>query len=92
MKEMFFGDIRIQPIGRCRLEYREGAREMTIGGDLQYGPFEYLVYVSSIGIWKDTGLQATDEERQRIVDNIRAAFAHNGSSVDFAYPTRPSPP
>ena len=83
MKEMTFGSIGVRPLGRAGIEYRDESRKMVVDGEPQFGRFNYTVFVSSIGIWEDTGLAATEEERKQIIENIRRVFMHNGLAVEF---------
>lgn len=80
---MTLGSIGVTPVGRAGLEYRDGDRRMTIDGELQFGKFDYTVFSTSIGIWQDTGLAATEAERLQIIENIRNVFERSGLKVEF---------
>jgi hypothetical protein len=70
-------------LGRAGLRYREGDRTMFVDGEILAGPVDYDVRKSSIGVWDDTKQAATEEEKQRIIDNIAALFKKGGVSVQF---------
>jgi hypothetical protein len=56
---------------------------MEVDAEPQFGRFDYAVFVSSIGIWGDTGLAATDAERSQVIENIRRVLEHHGLKVEF---------
>ena len=56
---------------------------MFVDGEMLVGAVHYQVRKSSIGIWDDTRDVATEQEKQRVIDNIEALFRKNGMVVEF---------
>ncbi len=66
--------------GRFALIYREGKKKMAIGAEMTMDGF--AISVASIGRWDDDPLHETDEEeKRRIVANVRRALESQGERV-----------
>jgi hypothetical protein len=83
MREIVSGDLGVRILGRAGLHYREGARSVSIDGEMGGGDVDFIVYVSSIAVWDRTREPIYAEERSRIVENIRRVLEGNGLVVKF---------
>jgi len=71
-------------LGRTGLRYVEGERTLFVDSEILAAPAGVLIYRDSIKSWdaSDEIEPLSEEARQRIVDNIRAALGSQGISVD----------
>jgi hypothetical protein len=83
MKEFVSGNLGVQILGRAGLRYREGARSVSVDGEMGGGPVDFIVYVNTIAIWEQKKERIDSAERLRIVENIRRVLEENGLIVKF---------
>lgn len=75
----------VEVLGRTGLAYREAGRELFVDSEVLTGPTGMAVYRDSISRWKpphDAEI-VTDEDRARILENIREAFRFQGFEIDI---------
>lgn len=56
---------------------------MFVDGEMLLGEFDFAVYVSSIGIWDGSTEPVTEQERARIVANMKTALERKGVNARF---------
>jgi hypothetical protein len=71
----------IEVFGRNGLRYVEGEKSLEVEAELATGPYGLIVYPGSIMTWS-TGELIDEEERARIIENIRSAFRFRGMEID----------
>ncbi|MDB4941681.1 MAG: Immunity protein 74 [Labilithrix sp.] len=81
-KEMSGPGCGITMLGRAGLRYREGTQTVLVDGEMLTGPFDFVIYKTSIVEWEGSGVPIDDTKRNEIVANIDAAFQQNGLTVD----------
>jgi len=76
----------VEILGRTGLLYREGTKVVRVDSEVQMGPSGMLVIGPSIRRWEspDGDQSIDDTTRDRILENIRAAFRFTGFEVDVA--------
>jgi hypothetical protein len=74
----------VEVLGRVGLKYTEGEKSLTVDSEVLMGPSGMVVYKSSIRQWDPPhSNQAIDKAtRERIIDNIRAAFHFKGYEIE----------
>jgi len=74
----------VEVLGRTGLRYAEGERTLFVDSEILAAPAGMLIYLDSIKSWdaSDEIEPLSEEARQRIVDNIRAALESQGIAVD----------
>lgn len=74
----------VEVMGRTGIQYREGDRQLFVDSEVLTGPSGMGVYRSSISKWDPPHEnEVVDEaERERILENIRAAFRYQGFEID----------
>lgn len=81
----------VQRVERYALEYREGNRVMQLRGESIYGnlgnaSFGFGFYPGwRTAIWQPpfSNVEVSQADRDRIIENIKAAFAFMGGKVEF---------
>ena len=77
----------VRHLGRTGVEYREGGKEMFIDSELGYGTSGagISIFVESITAWlaPHDALEISENERRRIVTNVRRAYEWAGMEVDL---------
>ena len=73
----------VEVVGRTGLLYSEVSREMEIDSEVLQGPSGLIVYTDSIARWLPPHEleQVDDTCRNRIVENLRAAFRFRGLEI-----------
>jgi hypothetical protein len=66
---------------RSHLTYRSRGKKMTIAGELLSGG-NFAGHLANASTWDD-GSAIDSREQQRIIENIRQAFASQGLIADF---------
>jgi hypothetical protein len=74
----------VEVLGRTGLLYIEDERTLFVDSEILAAPAGMLIYRDSIKSWAppDEVEPVSEEARQRIVDNIRAALGSHGIDVD----------
>ena len=74
----------VEVLGRVGLRYVEGDRVMQVASEVLATPDAMAMWSSSIVRWDppDEGVAVTDQERQRIIENIRLAFESQGYKLE----------
>ncbi len=74
----------VEVLGRTGLRYVEDERALFVDSEILAAPAGVLIYRDSIKSWdaSDEVEPLSEEARQRIVDNIRAALGSQGIVVD----------
>ncbi len=74
----------VQVLGRTSLLYREGAKSIHISSELLAGPGGIALFKESIQHWDppDEDERIEEAERNRLLDNVRRAFAFKGTWID----------
>ena len=73
----------VEVLGRTGLLYREGGKVAFIDSEVLAGPSGLVVYTDSIVLWaepKEMSIGTSD--RERIIENIRAAFRFRGYEIE----------
>lgn len=73
----------VEVLGRTGLSYTEGTKKLKVDSELLAGPSGLAIYRNSIRSWNpphDNDL-IDENERDRIVDNIRRAFRFDGFEI-----------
>ena len=82
-KEMVLGECGVTILGRSGLRYRDGSRTAFIDAEMLAGATDLVVYVNTINAWEGTNQAIGEEERDRIVANIRRVLDENRVTVEF---------
>ena len=74
----------VEVLGRTGLRYVEDERTLFVDSEILAAPAGMLIYRDSIKSWdaSDEVEPLSEEARQRIIDNIRAALGSQGIAVD----------
>jgi Immunity protein 74 len=66
----------VKVLGRNGMRYREGRKSVWMNSEVLSKPRAMLLYKNSIKNWEspDDQVQLNDDERNRIVENIKRAF------------------
>jgi hypothetical protein len=74
----------VEVLGRVGLLYTEGRRTVHLDSEVINGPHGLVLYTSSIRQWDppNSGESINAAERDRIVQNIRAAFRFRAIEID----------
>ena len=73
----------VEVLGRAGLLYIEGTKKLEVDSEVLAGPSGIVIYQNSIKSWNppyDNEL-IDENERNRIVDNIRRAFRFQGFEI-----------
>ena len=75
---------RVEVLGRTGLRYTEGDRTMVIDSEILASVAGMSLWQSSIERWEapNNSVPIDEGERQRVVENIRAAFEAKGYELD----------
>ena len=75
--------IRVRGGGHLGILYEEGSRKILVLSAPAIDPVGYVVYEATIKEWlcPGSGQIITDEERERIVKNLRDGFAVQGYKI-----------
>lgn len=78
----------IKVSGRAGMQYVEGPRSIWIDSEVLAKPGSMSMYVSSIRVWEspDDPGPVTDQDRSRIVENIKRAFEACGYELQVIGP------
>lgn len=72
----------VEVLGRTGLRYTEGERTLFVDSEVLMGPSGLAVFSDSISRWESPEDQEiSDEEKRRILDNIRRAFRFRGLEI-----------
>ena len=72
----------VQVLGMTGLRYQQGEKSMRVNSESLASPYGLVVYQSSIEKWLEPREEViNDQERARVVDNIRRAFAFRNIEV-----------
>lgn len=72
----------IRILGRAGLEYKEGSKIMLIDSEILNNPkVGYVVASSSISKWKGSKQKIGENDRLRILNNIKKAFKFIGYNI-----------
>lgn len=71
----------VEVLGRTGTRYCEGDQTLLINSEVLAGPHGLVLYSSSIKTWLD-GSAINEATRQRVVDNIRGAFAWRDIEIE----------
>ena len=73
----------VEVLGRTGLRYTEDDRTMLIDSEVLARPHGIALYSSSLRRWEppNDSLPIDEDERNRIVENIRQAFMFNGDEL-----------
>ena len=73
----------VEILGRIGLCYREGEKCLRIDSEVLGSPYGLVVYQSSIKTWAEPeGEAIADDEKKRILANVRNALAFQGHEVE----------
>ncbi|KPL89279.1 Imm74 family immunity protein [Ardenticatena maritima] len=74
----------VEVVGRSRILYTEPGKKLFIDAELLAGPSGLVIYTDSINTWDaPTGEKITEEEKHRIIENIRKAFRFRGIEIEM---------
>lgn len=75
----------VEVLGRTGVLYTEGQKSMQIDSEVLAGPSGLVVYTNSITAWAPPNhvVPIGDLDRERIVENIRAAFKFRGYDIEI---------
>lgn len=73
----------VEVIGRTRLLYKEGGKQLTVSSEFLVGPYLAL-YKASVKSWDPPHASSliSHDERERIVANIGRAFKSRGIEIE----------
>jgi hypothetical protein len=77
----------VETLGITGLRYRRGDRSLFIDIEVLFGQPVLMFYRHSIKRWDD-GELVEEDERSRIIDDIRRAFRSTGDEISV-YPPQP---
>lgn len=74
----------VEVLGRAGLTYREAGREMFVDSEVLAGPAGLVVYRDTISQWKPphTSERISEEDRDKILRNIREVFRFQGFEIE----------
>lgn len=77
----------VRVLGRTGMSYEEGGRSVWIDSEVLAAPHGIALYKESMRVWEgpEPG-PVTDEDRDRIVDNIKRAFLACGYELEVPEP------
>lgn len=77
--------VRVLGGGKLGIIYREGLRSVKVLSDTACDPIGYIIYKNSIKRWAPpTSGEVIDAAGcQRIIDNLRRAFLHQGLTIEI---------
>jgi hypothetical protein len=81
-KEMIGAGCSVTILGRSGLRYQEGSKSLFVDGEMLAGAVDFVIYINSIRAWEGSNEAISDDERQRIIANIKSVFQQNGLAVD----------
>ena len=71
----------VELMGRTGLRYYEGHRELFVDSEVLAGPAGIVMYSDSIKKWEKEEKEISEEEKSKIIENIRRAFRHKGFEI-----------
>ena len=71
----------VEVLGRTGVRYAEHSKSMKIDSEVLAGPSGLVLYTRTIKKWDDGDI-VDNSTRQRIVENIRAAFRFRGLEIE----------
>lgn len=80
-------DFKVRITGRAGLIYQEGKKSMNVDSEMLSGPtFDIVIYKDSIKGWEPpfSSDPVDDNEKRRIIENIKSDLEKSGYKVDFA--------
>jgi len=72
----------VEVLGRTGLKYVQGERTLHIDSEILMGHPDIMIGASRIIKW-ETGEVIDVKTKEKIIDNIRRAFAFRGFEIDF---------
>ncbi len=74
----------VQVLGMTGLRYQQGQHWLHVNSESLASPHGLVVYTSSIKTWKEPqGQPISDEEKSKIIENIRHAFEFRNIEVEI---------
>jgi len=75
----------VEVLGRTGLLYSEAGKSLRMDSEVLAGPSGMVVYTDSINYWDPPHHiePFSDIERQRVIENIRAAFKFRGYDIQI---------
>jgi len=75
----------VEVLGRTGLRYAENGKTLKIDSEVLAGPSGIVVYTDSINHWEEPNHTEpfTGADRQRIIENVRAAFKFRGYDIEI---------
>lgn len=77
----------VRVLGRTGLRYTEGEHSVWIDSEVLAAPHGLVMYPPSVRVWEGPGpREVSDAERERVVSNLKRAFASCSYELDVAEP------
>ena len=74
---------KVEMIGRTKLVYTEFGRKVNVDCEWLAGPNALIVYTDTLTQWMiPAGVGISNEEKVKIVENIREAFRFRGVEIE----------
>ena len=72
----------VEVCGRTGLIYREANKELRIDSEVLVGSTGLVIYSTTIRKWQPTGQTVAASDKQRIIQNLKDAFACRGFDIE----------
>ncbi len=81
--EMTIGDCGVTLLGRSGMRYREGSKTVFVDGEILNGPFDFVIYKSSIRTWEALHEPISEADQAKIIESIKGICKHHGLTLDI---------